>query len=736
MSLLKAGSLPVSLLTGLAIGGVIILTRMFGWWQLPELFAYDALVRLQPTEKPDDRLLVVGITDEDLRRNGYPYPDAVLLKLLDKLTINGASLTGLDIYRESPGKALAARMHSDSRLVGIVRLNRELTGLEAPPLPGMQRYGFSDIPKNDPDEVVRRAYLYINLKPPLGESFPVFHLPYALALEYLERLNRPSLRFAGTDLQIGGVPFNRLEANSGSYQSRQDLAATYQTLIRYNLPQPARFVTASDVLDGKVDASTIKGRIVLVGYTAESVNDIYTVPYRSGRVPGVILNAHVLHQVLGATLDGRSLPWYLSDPLEWLWIGLWGAVGALVADLAKTPRRGLLSIVGCVVLISSCCLALFWQQGWIPLVPSVAATMVAGLAVLIRPRFASPLSAREEFRRGDFGRNQNAQETTEIDPALGQGVEQDWWKGVVVAERYEIREPVGRGGMGDVFLSLDRSLGREVALKVLRCSALNLESLSTRFEREARLCAALRSPYIVQVSDYGLTRNGFPFYTMEYLRGRTLRQLLDEQPRLSLDQSVSIIRQICLGLMPAHAGVDVMLGERQETIKVVHRDLKPDNIFLVPENSGEQVKILDFGIAKLLRETECADGETELTKGSFLGTSRYASPEQWRNISQIDQRSDIYSLGILFYEMLSGTNPFGIQTKEQRNIALWYDSHTRVEPIPLREQAGCQNIPEAIEKCILLCLAKTPEQRPASVELILKVLSDFFPPAGRQHNAG
>ncbi|NEQ25981.1 MAG: serine/threonine protein kinase, partial [Microcoleus sp. SIO2G3] len=285
------------------------------------------------------------------------------------------------------------------------------------------------------------------------------------------------------------------------------------------------------------------------------------------------------------------------------------------------------------------------------------------------------------------------------------------WIGRLVGDRYKLERRLGGGGMGDVFLATDTRLGKSIALKLLKESLSNID-LKARFERECAICAALKSSHIVQVSDYGLTSEGFPFYVMEYLQGQTLGQLLAAQPRLTVEQTCNIITQVCSGLQAAHAGVTLWNRETNTTeeIKVVHRDLKPDNIFLTPTALGEFVKIIDFGIAKI-QSLQAEYTATNL----FMGTCHYASPEQFEG-GTIDERSDIYSLGIILYEMLSGIDPFGLDFRKNRitNNA-WLAAHAMKNPQPLRSQPDCAHISPELEAVVMRCLAKAPGDRFASV---------------------
>lgn len=285
-------------------------------------------------------------------------------------------------------------------------------------------------------------------------------------------------------------------------------------------------------------------------------------------------------------------------------------------------------------------------------------------------------------------------------------------------DRYCLEQKIGQGGMGEVFLATDLRLSKQVALKLLSSDLINAEAACQRFKQECAICAALKSPHIVQVSDYGITTSGYPFYVMEYLQGETLRQRLLRSPQLSIEQITSIVSQICAGLQVAHSGVrlGMSLADQQSRssglIKVIHRDLKPDNIFLVPTALGDLVKIIDFGIAKL----RSLQADTSETTQSLLGTSHYAAPEQFET-AEIDERADLYSLGIILYEMLTGTDPYGLgfNSRLVSNTA-WLTAHLTKPVLPLRSQAGCEQLPVALETVVLRALAKSPEQRFASAE--------------------
>ncbi|WP_157087537.1 serine/threonine protein kinase, partial [Anabaena sp. CA = ATCC 33047] len=304
----------------------------------------------------------------------------------------------------------------------------------------------------------------------------------------------------------------------------------------------------------------------------------------------------------------------------------------------------------------------------------------------------------------------------------------NFWNGRFVGDnqRYRIDRPIAAGGMGEVFLATDTRVGQQVVLKLLKDTLVASPEMRKRFEREVAISAALQSDHIVKIIDCGVTPEGYPFYVMEYLRGQTLRHLLLCEKRLSVERTVSIISQVCQGLHLAHQGVTLQKDGGHEHIQVVHRDLKPDNIFLVPTDLGEWVKILDFGVAKIRNQSS---DQTHLTY-TFIGTFRYAAPEQIQNKENLDSRADIYSLGIILYEMLSAADPFGFHI-QGNNIseASWVLAHAYEPPKPLREQPGCEHLSAEVEAVVLKCLQKNPNHRFASVAELNQALQAITQPA-------
>ncbi|WP_158535146.1 serine/threonine protein kinase [Acaryochloris thomasi] len=292
--------------------------------------------------------------------------------------------------------------------------------------------------------------------------------------------------------------------------------------------------------------------------------------------------------------------------------------------------------------------------------------------------------------------------------------------------RYRLETQLGKGGMGHVYQATDTRLGKTVAVKLLNPS-LKSDPTTTeldfkrRFERECAICAALTNENIVQVSDYGMTPEGQPFYVMEHLEGQTLEQVLKQETKLSVERTKQIMKQVCAGLRSAHEGVRFKTPqmETDECIKIIHRDLKPANIFLVPTELGERVKVIDFGIAKV----QSLNLENMTLASSFLGTHHYSAPEQFDSQGQLDERADIYCLGIILYEMLTGADPFGLKTREQRVAGeSWIKAHLLKPAQPLRSQVGCEHLPPGLERIVERCLEKHPDRRFPSVKALAQAL--------------
>jgi serine/threonine protein kinase len=295
--------------------------------------------------------------------------------------------------------------------------------------------------------------------------------------------------------------------------------------------------------------------------------------------------------------------------------------------------------------------------------------------------------------------------------------------------RYQLIQEIGGGGMGSVFRALDlHNNGQEVAVKILYAPTLlsrgnaQLDDLRRRFAEEIRVSTLLgQHPRIVKVLDHG-QEGEHAYLVMEYLKGQDLGKLIREKGALPVRQAIRLALQACEGLHFAHTFRANVEG--REIRGVIHRDIKPSNLFVERVfQDGQltsQLKILDFGVAKTLADHTLSLGTQK--GGGFIGTARYASPEQVRGKS-LDARSDIYSLGVVLYEMLTGSMPFRLETD---SLHSWIHAHCYENPLEINPETAPQPIPPAIVAVVMDCLKKNPDERPQTMQELAERLLQAY----------
>lgn len=257
--------------------------------------------------------------------------------------------------------------------------------------------------------------------------------------------------------------------------------------------------------------------------------------------------------------------------------------------------------------------------------------------------------------------------------------------------QYRLKQRLGVGGMGEVYLAEHLLLRRPCALKLIRPEQAGDPNSLARFEREVRVTATLTHPNTIQVFDYGHAEDGTFYYVMEYLPGLSLDQLIKQHGPPPPQRTVHLLRQVCGALREAHA------------VGLIHRDIKPSNIILCERGGVHDVaKLLDFGLVRAYRGARDADNLTQ--EGTVVGTPAYMSPEQAAGQDALDARSDIYSVGALAYFLLTGRPPFAGRSSFQMLAAHIYEP-----PAPLTDH--CPNVPLELQAIVLRCLAKDPAQR-------------------------
>lgn len=286
--------------------------------------------------------------------------------------------------------------------------------------------------------------------------------------------------------------------------------------------------------------------------------------------------------------------------------------------------------------------------------------------------------------------------------------------GRFIAGKYRVERALGQGGMAEVVVALHVKLNERVAVKILSQAARQSADAVRRFEREARLAARIRNEHVVRVLDVGNLDSGAPYLVMEFLEGEDLASWLRRCGRASAEQAVDFVLQTCVALADAHA-----LG-------VIHRDLKPANLFCVRRSDGKLViKVLDFGISKVLPADSNLDGsDVGVTKTSaLLGTPLYMSPEQAQSAKHVDVRTDIWSLGVVLFELLTGAPPFPGESFGDVVFKIASEQTPSLEAVR-------QSTPRGLDAVVRRCLEKRREDRFANVEELALALAPFAPKHG------
>ncbi|MGK7891888.1 MAG: CHASE2 domain-containing protein, partial [Leptolyngbyaceae cyanobacterium] len=386
-----AGYGKVVLLLSLLTTGSVVGMRALGWLQVFDLNAYDQMLRQQPTMPPESRVVVVGITEEDLREYGWPIPDHLMAQALQTLQSHQPRVIGFDLYRDifhPPGTEQLRSQLDAANVIVIEELGGE-NAIAPPPGIPPERVGFNNL-LTDGDKVVRRNLMVVLFGDEERHSFSL-----RVSQAYLTQDGVDLTRYPDS-IQLGETTFLDLQTTSGGYHLSHSGYQILNQFLRQDRSDdgpdeqaddlvPGEQISLHRVLSGDVDADLIHDRIVLVGTVAPSLKDLVYTPYSDrsevSRTPGVIIHAQFTSQILRAVLEQERLIWMMPTWKEWLWILGWAILGGTTAWMTRNPILVGVSVIATGGLLIGSCYFVFLQAGWIPLWPALIALVATSGAV-------------------------------------------------------------------------------------------------------------------------------------------------------------------------------------------------------------------------------------------------------------------------------------------------------------------------------------------------------------------
>ncbi|WP_448381669.1 CHASE2 domain-containing protein [Gloeomargarita sp.] len=675
-----------AVLGGLVMGIVLTGVRMAGGLQHLELALYDQMLRWRPEEPPDERVLVVGVTEEDIQKLGqWPVRDQTLVEALRLLLAAKPRVIGVDFYRDIPqepgSRALNDLLARETNVIAVCKLgDANGPGIKPPPAisrgEAPQRVGFADIVV-DAGGTVRRAFLGVQVDPRSPCPTPNA-LGVQLALRFLQAEGMQPQQAADGTILLGRGEFRRLTANAGPYRGVDDRG--YQVFLNYRGARKAvAQVTLREVLAQQVPPRLVRDRIVLVGATAASAKDDFYTPYSAGlpedqKMPGVVIHGQIASQIISSALDGRTQIWYWSEGLETLWIFLWCGLGGVIAWRLRHPLHLILGLTGAVGAGVVLAVVLFTWGGWIPLVPPVLGLMSTGMGVLAYIAYETDrqhrlVAAKVAQQEEQITILQNLLESTQATAAGNLGVrttQPSRQEEGVLGGRYQVVKVLGEGGFGRTYLAQDTQRpGRPPCvvkqLKPARSDSHFMQVARRLFHTEAEILEILgRHRQIPQLLAYFEENNEF-YLVQEFIQGTPLDKELVPGQKKDETYTLNVLRGILEVLAFVHEH------------KVIHRDLKPANI--IRRDKDQRLVLIDFGAVKQMRPKT---GETAADYTVAVGTRGYAPSEQMAGRPQLN--SDLYAVGMIAIQCLTGLPPRELELDQDTGLPRWRQHAPQVNP--------------------------------------------------------
>lgn len=662
------GWLPSILIASVGVTVFIAGIRNLRWLQPWELRVYDQMLRSaaggsatlsRPQKASVRRILLVTITEADIKRQKWPLSDATINQLLDKLESYQPRIIGLNIYRDlpvEPGyKQLANRLSHQNNIIAACAF-RSLENPEIPPPPSVpeKRVGFNDLISDENDNIVRRSLLFAHSNDKKCKTTTSFAA--LLAINYLQQGIETS--FTKQDIQIGKTLFPILKSNSGSYEHLD--AAGYQIMLNYrHLDRLADKVTLTEVLNNQVNPNLIKDRLVIIGTTAISIEKGFYTPYsvlpnQPSRMPSVYIHAQIASQILSAVLDKEPLIWYLPQYSEYVWIWVASVVGAAVAWHLRHPLG--LVVVGVIILSSmfGFCYLVFLQAGWIPVIPQALALVISGVSMMVYTTYQTQQKSKliilevEKQEEAIAQLNVLLKETAIQDKHLHTSatiIPEKQTGDLLLSGRYKIIKVLTSGGFGCIYIAEDtqRPGNPNCIVKKLmpaRQDTRFMEVARRLFNTEAEILEVLgEHQQIPKLLAYFEDNQEF-YLVEEYIPGHTLSEELPPVTRRVQKEPfvIQMLKEV----------LEILAFVHQH--RVIHRDIKPSNI--IRSEIDNRLVLIDFGAVKLMQPP--SSEETELATVA-IGTRGYAPPEQFAGHPRLS--SDIYALGMIAIQALTGVPP-------------------------------------------------------------------------------
>jgi CHASE2 domain-containing sensor protein len=612
----------------LLVAGLAIAARESGILEPLELAAFDQFVRWKPASPPDPRLLIVGISEDDIANQGKS--DRAISQAINKLQSLQPRVIGLDLYRDLPTEP----GHQD--LLADLKINQNVIVIcdsAIPPPAGVPepRIGFSDVVR-DRDLVLRRNLLTLPVNLSSRCRSPL-SFGMLVALHYLAQQNITQTLTPQEQIQIGSTVFPRLSNPTGGYANLDTRG--YQIFFNYRSPVVAEQVTLQQVLQGKVNPNQVKDRIILIGVTAEQrEKDYFFTPYSSSnwgaQMAGVSVHAQSISQILSTVLDRQPLLWTWTKGIDWLWIWVWSATGAVLVGWTRRPLLQTVLIALGLASLTGVSFLLFTQAGWIPLIPAGLAFVIGALAAIATQKAAtspSPLSSAPNSPTSPptIATQASLNPSPVPSPTLLKG-------------RYQLNERLGHGGFGITHLAKDMQRPGQPTcvvkqLKLNVSSESELHTARELFQREAQTLETLGThDRIPRLLAYFEEAQEF-YLVQDYIPGTVLNQIIGDGQTLPEAEVVTLLKETLPILEFIHGK------------GVIHRDIKPSN--LIRRHPDHRIVLIDFGAVKQLQST------VAFSPGSvIIGTHGYAPPEQMRGKPVFS--SDIYALGMVALQALGG----------------------------------------------------------------------------------